>query len=98
MFALLRSLFGMGGKALDRLLPDRAKLQEKQLEINAETERASNGRLTPRKLLMYLLAVCFAWEVMLRPVVATYWPGTLLPPSMLQEIMLAVSATFGLGF
>lgn len=45
MFDLLKSLFGIGGKALDKIFPDRAKLQEKNLEINAETERASGGRM-----------------------------------------------------
>ena len=39
----LTSLLGLGSRALDRILPDRARLQEKNLDINAETERASNG-------------------------------------------------------
>ena len=42
----LTSLLGLGSRALDRILPDRARLQEKNLDINAETERASNGGLT----------------------------------------------------
>ena len=33
----LTSLLGIGGKVLDKILPDRAKFQEKNLEINAET-------------------------------------------------------------
>lgn len=93
----LTSLLGLGSRALDRILPDRAKLQEKNLEINAETERASNGSLTPRKLMMYLLCLLFAWEVAARPVIVTYWPETPLPPSMLKDVMLAVSALFGMG-
>lgn len=98
MIELLKSLFGLGGKALDRILPVRAKLQEKNLEINAETERASGGRLTPRKLMMYLLCVLFTWEVVARPILVTYWPDLTLPPSMGKEIWLAVSALFGMGF
>ncbi len=47
---LLSTLLGLGGKALEKILPDRAKLQQQHMEINAETERASNGRMTPRKL------------------------------------------------
>ena len=98
MFDLLKSLFGIGGKALDKIFPDRAKLQEKNLEINAETERASGGRMTPRKLLMYVFALCLAWELMVRPFIVTYWPAATLPPSMLKELMAAASAMFGMGF
>ncbi len=34
MIKFFTSLLGLGGKALDRILPDRARLQEKNLEIN----------------------------------------------------------------
>ena len=99
MFGLIKSLFGLGEKALDKLFPDRAKLQEKNLEINAETERASGGRMTPRKLLMYVLIVDFVWEAMARPIIVTYWPDAILPPSMGKEFLLAaLSAMFGMGF
>jgi len=54
--------------------------------------------MTPRKLMMYLLCLLFAWEVVARPIIVTYWPETPLPPSMLKEVMLAVSSLFGLGF
>lgn len=98
MVGWLTSLLGLGGKVLDKVLPDRAKFQEKNLEINAETERASGGCMTPRKLLMYVLIFLFVWEVAARPVIVTYWPELPLPPSMLREVMLAVSSLFGLGF
>ena len=78
---MLGTLLNWGTKAADKLFPDRTKHQEKQLEINAETERNSGGAMTPRKLLMYALALAFVWEVMLRPAVATYWPHLPLPPS-----------------
>lgn len=98
MFSLIKSLFGLGEKALGKVFPDRAKFQEKNLEINAETERASGGRMTPRKLLMYVFALGLAWELMIRPVISTYWPEATLPPSMLKELMTAASAMFGMGF
>lgn len=97
MLEVLRSVLGLGGKALDRILPDRARLLERQLEINAETERASGGGMTPRKLLMYLLVCCLAWEMVARPVVELCWPEVVLPESMLREVLLAVSALFGVG-
>lgn len=98
MLGFLKNLLGIGGKALDKLFPDRAKLQEKNLEINAETEKASNGGMTPRKLMMYVLVFLFVWEVLGRNIIATYWPATLLPPPMLQEILLAVGSLFGMGW
>ena len=98
MVGWLTSLLGIGGKVLDKVLPDRGRFQEKNLEINAETERSSGGRMTPRKLMMYLCCLLFAWEVAIRPIIVTYWPETPLPPSMLTEVMLAVSSLFGLGF
>ena len=97
MVGWLTSLLGIGGRVLDKILPDRAKFQEKNLEINAETERASGGRMTPRKLMMYVCVFLFAWEVAARPIIVTYWPETPLPPSMLKDVMLAVSALFGMG-
>lgn len=93
----LAAMLGLGGRALEKILPDRARLQQQQMEINAETERASGGRMTPRKLLMYVLAVAAGWELLLRPVVATYWPDVPLPPGMGKELWLAVSAMFGMG-
>lgn len=98
MFGLIQSLFGIGEKVVEKIFPDRARLQERQLEINAETERASGGGFTPRKAFMYVLVLCFVWEVMVRPVVVTYWPQTVLPPSMLKDVMLAMSSLFGLGW
>ena len=98
MVGWLTSLLGIGGRVLDKILPDRAKFQEKNLEINAETERASGGRMTPRKLMMYVCVFLFTCEVAARPIIVTYWPETPLPPSMLKDVMLAVSSLFGLGF
>lgn len=98
MLGFLQNLWGIGGKVLDKIFPDRAKLQEKNLEINAETEKASNGGMTPRKLMMYVLVFLFVWEVVGRNILATYWPEIPLPPSMMQEVMLAVGSLFGMGW
>lgn len=98
MLSFLQGLLGIGGKAMDKLFPDRSKLVEKNLDINAETERTSGGAMTPRKLFMYILAFLFVWEVVGRPVIVTYWPHVPLPPSMKQEVMVFSSALFGLVF
>lgn len=97
MTGWLSALFGIGGKVLDKVLPDRAEFQKKNLEINAETERACGGRMTPRKLLMYVCVWLFVWEVAVRPIVVTYRPHALLPPSMLKEVLFFVSSLFGTG-
>lgn len=98
MMGLLSTLLGLGGKALEKILPDRAKLQQQHMEINAETERASNGRMTPRKLFMYMLALAAGWDLLARPVISTYWPEIPLPPGLGKELLLAISSMFGMGF
>ena len=40
-----------------------------------------------RSFVGWLLALCLAWEILVRPFVATYWPDALLPPSMLREVL-----------
>lgn len=95
---LLNLIFGVGAKALEKIWPDRSKLVEQHLAIHAETERSSGGRITPYKVLGFLLVLGVAWEIFLRPVLVFYWPDVEVPPSMLKEIMLMASTYFGMGF
>lgn len=72
-----------------------AASKEKNLEINAEMERQSAGKMTPRKLLMYVLVLAAIWELLARPVLVTYWPQIKLPDSMLDTILPTIAALFG---
>ena len=91
---------GLGSKIVDRLLPDRAASREQQAKINeAEVagEPASILRLC-RSFLGWVLAIVFAWEVVGRNVILTYWPDTKLPPSMVKEVTQLLLGMLGLGF
>lgn len=99
MFGLLKSLFGLGGKALDKVFPDRAASREAQSRINeAEVSGAPASRLRLwRSFLGWILSIGFLWELF-RPVILHYWPGTDLPPSMAKEITTLLLGMLGLGF
>jgi hypothetical protein len=76
------------GKGMDKLWPDKSKAREQQTALNAEELKgapSSKLRLW-RSFLGWALALCFVWEVMLRPSIVTYWPHLTLPPSMLEEV------------
>ena len=76
------------GKGVDKIWPDKSKAREQQTELNAEELKgAPSSRLRLwRSFLGWSLALCFVWEVMIRPVLVTYWPNLTLPPSMLEEV------------
>jgi hypothetical protein len=99
MFGLIKSLFGLGGKALDKVFPDRAASREAQARINeAEVNGAPASRLRLwRSFLGWVLSVAFLWEL-LRPVILHYIPAADLPPSMVKEISALLLAMLGMGF
>lgn len=82
-----------------RVAPDKDKVLEAQSRINeAEVAGAPPSRLRLwRGFLGWVLALVLAWEVVGRPVVMTYWPDTVLPPSMIGEIKHLLLAMLGLG-
>lgn len=88
------------GGLLDKVLPDRAKANEAQSRINeAEVSGAPASRLRLwRGFLGWVLALVFAWEVVGRGIVATYWPDITLPPSVLKEITTVLMGMLGLGW
>ena len=84
----------------DKIAPDKGKVIEGQNRINeAEVGGAPSSRLRLwRGFLGWVLALVFAWEVIGRTVISTYWPETVLPPSMLNEISHLLLGMLGLGF
>ena len=88
------------GKIADKVAPDKGKVIEGQNRINeAEVAGAPVSRLRLwRGFLGWILASVFAWEVVARPIIVTYWPDAKLPPSMLKEIMHILLGMLGLGF
>ena len=100
MWELLKGIFGLGGKALDMVLPDRAQARAEQARIN-EAEIAGapqSGLRLWRSFLGWALTLSFVWEAVARPVIATYWPQCPLPPSLIKEITSLLLGMLGLGF
>lgn len=90
---------GLLDKAFDRLLPDKSKVNEAQSRIN-EAEVSGGGPSVFRHwrgILGTGLTLAFLWEVIVRPVLATYWPDATLPPSMLKEVVTLLLGMLGLA-
>lgn len=97
---LIDGITSFAGKVIDKVAPDKAESRRQQAEINrAELEGAPVSRLRLwRSLLGCALSLCLIWEVMIRPVIVTYWPEVTLPPSMLHEVQGLIFGMLGLGF
>ncbi len=90
----------LAGKVMDKISPDKAEARQQQTELNkTELEGAPQSKLRLwRSFLGWTLALVFAWEVAIRPVIVTYWPDVTLPPSALKEIVGLLYGMLGLGF
>jgi uncharacterized membrane protein len=74
MAFIIDTLLGIGGKLVDRLVPDKNKKQDqdhevqtKQIDATIEGERNSNW--TPRKILMMLFAIPALLNFVVKPTV-----------------------------
>lgn len=87
-------------KVADKITPDKGKIIDGQNRINEmEITGAPTSRLRLwRSFLGWVLALVFAWEVVGRPVVVTYWPQVTLPPSTLSEVSRLLLGMLGLGW
>lgn len=95
------SFFGdLFGKIADKVAPDKGKVIDGQNRINElEVSGAPMSRLRLwRSFLGWVLALVFAWEVIGRPLVLTYWPDVLLPPSVLADVSRLLLGMLGLGW
>lgn len=88
------------GKLLGRSLPDRTDVNRAQARLNeSEIQGAPPSRLRLwRSFLGWVLALVFAFEVVLRGVLMTYWPEVTLPPSVLEEVSALLLGMLGLGW
>lgn len=84
----------------DKIAPDKGKVIEGQSRINeAEVAGAPASHLRLwRSFLGWVLALVFAWEVVGRPILATYYPHIPLPPTAIKEISHILLGMLGLGF
>ena len=87
-------------KIVEKISPDKSASRAEQVGLDrAELEGAPPSRLRLwRSFLGWVLALCFAWEAVLRPVLVTYWPRAVLPPPMLEAVQTLLLGMLGLGF
>ena len=99
MFELLQSLFGLGGKVLERVLPNRKEINAAQARINEQEISGAPVSILRlwRSFLGWALSIGFVWELM-RPVISHYRPDVDLPPSAAKEITTLLLGMLGLGF
>lgn len=83
------------GKTLEKVWPDRQAERLKTLEIELEQARQSQGRITPRMALEYLLVVAFALSLLLGTV-KFFYPGFGTVPDWLDKLLPAAGALFAL--
>lgn len=101
---VINAILGLGGKVTEAVMgkfwPDKSGAREAQSRINEQEVGGAPASLLRlwRGFLGWVLAMVFAWEVVGRPTILTYWPETVLPPSVLGEISSLLLGMLGLGF
>lgn len=95
----LRKILGMGAGAIGKITGATQESRKQQAELNAaEISGAPKSALRLwRSFLGFTLCAAFVWEVIVRPVITTYWPGVTLPPSFLDEVTGVLMGMLGLG-
>ena len=105
MFDLITAIFGFGkkavqglGKAGEEAAKDQAARAAAQARIGeAEIAGAPASLLRLwRSFLGWILVLCFAWEVIVRPLVSSWLPDKELPPSMLKEVTALLVGMLGM--
>ena len=65
---------------------------------NSGAQREEKSPPKPwRSFLGWCLAICFVWELMVRPVLITYCPGLILPPSVFSDLSRLLLGLVGVG-
>lgn len=100
MLGALSFLKNIGGRILNKLTTDKSKILENQSSINAEeiSNAPSSYLRLWRSFLGWILAITFAFEIIGRNIIITYWPDVILPPSALDSVMSILLGMLGLGF
>ncbi|MBX3456708.1 hypothetical protein [Ferrovibrio sp.] len=100
--SIITGLLGIGGKVLDRVLPDKVKAQDqsherasKQIDATLEGERSRNY-FTPRAVVMYAMAFAVIYGVVVQPFLAAY--GLALPVVDFSAPLRILLGLLGLEF
>lgn len=100
--SLITGLLGLGGKVLDRVIPDRVKAADQaherstgQAAATLEGERQRNY-FTPRAIILYAMAFAVIYGVVLRPFAIAF--GLDLPAVDIAPAMRLLLGLLGLEF
>lgn len=95
----LQKIFGIGSEVLSKILGKNEESRKAQTRLNeAEIAGAPQSALRLwRSALGWCLALAFVWEIVIRPVIQTYWPQASLPPSFMEEISGLLMTMLGMG-
>lgn len=99
MFEVFKKLFGLGKSAVTAITGVDQESRKNQAHINEEEIKGAPQSMLRlwRSALGWALALSFVWEVMARPVIATYFPNATLPPSFIKETTSLLLGMLGLG-
>lgn len=93
---------GLIDKALDRLLPDKKRISEGQIELNKlELQDAPRSYLRLwRSFLFWALTLCAVYLIIVQPVLHFYFPDVPLPelPVDFSELLRLLLVGLGAGY
>ena len=102
MWGMIQGLLGLGGKVLDRVIPDRTRAADQaherssgQAAATLEGERQKNY-FTPRAIILYAMAFAVIYGVVLRPFATAF--GLDLPAVDIAPAMRILLGLLGLEF
>lgn len=100
MLGSLSFLKNIISRILGRITKEKSEIIADQNKLNIEEiSNAPNSHLRLwRSFLGWILAIVFAFEVVGRNIIITYWPDVVLPPSALESVMSILLGMLGLGF
>lgn len=99
MADLFGAIVDIGKTVAGKITGDEAKTRDNQARVTeAEISGAPQSKLRLwRSALSWLLVICFAFEVVGRAIITTYFPEAWLPPSAMKEIVSLLCGMLGLG-
>ena len=97
--SLLTTGFSLVKKLFTNFTGDKGKVIENQTEIRKmELQDAPKSYLRLWVCVVgWVLSVALAWEMIVRPVIVTYFPEARVPDSMLDEILSILAGMLGLA-
>jgi len=100
VLGILSFLKNTVSKILGHASKEKSRIIEDQNRLNMEeiSDAPISYLRLWRSFLGWVLAIIFAFEIIGRNIIITYWPDIILPPSALDSVMSILLGMLGLGF